>query len=193
MATTILTTERLELLLLDPEDAPRVVAYVRRNESHLASWEPPRPQGFATEPFWRSQLELNRAEKEARTALRMFLVARADRGGPLLGSCNFFQVVRGAFQACILGYSLDHGAQGRGYMTEACEAGIGYVFGEWGLHRVMANYQPTNERSGRLLRRLGFVVEGYARDYLYIDGAWRDHVLTSLVNPNHATLDPPKR
>lgn len=47
----------------------------------------------------------------------------------------------------------------------------------------MANYVPTNERSGRLLRRLGFTVEGYARDYLFIDGAWRDHVLTSLTNP----------
>jgi len=24
-------------------------------------------------------------------------------------------------------------------------------------------------------------VEGYARDYLYIDGEWRDHVLTALM------------
>jgi ribosomal-protein-alanine N-acetyltransferase len=43
---------------------------------------------------------------------------------------------------------------------------------------------PTNERSGRLLRRLGFVVEGYARDYLFIGGQFRDHVLTSLTHPD---------
>ena len=48
----------------------------------------------------------------------------------------------------------------------------------------MANYIPHNERSGRLLRRLGFMVEGYARDYLFINGAWRDHILTALTNPN---------
>ena len=48
----------------------------------------------------------------------------------------------------------------------------------------MANYMPINERSGRLLRSLGFQVEGYARDYLYVGGAWRDHVLTALTNPN---------
>jgi ribosomal-protein-alanine N-acetyltransferase len=26
-------------------------------------------------------------------------------------------------------------------------------------------------------------VEGYARDYLFLDGVWQDHVLTSLTNP----------
>ena len=55
------------------------------------------------------------------------------------------------------------------------------------MHRVMASYIPVNERSGRLLKKLGFIVEGYARDYIYINGSWRDHILTSLVNPR-ATL-----
>jgi len=72
-------------------------------------------------------------------------------------------------------------------MAEALRALIAYAFGELGFHRIMANYIPTNERSGLLLRRLGFVVEGYARDYLEIDGAWRDHVLTSLTNPNYSS------
>jgi ribosomal-protein-alanine N-acetyltransferase len=68
-------------------------------------------------------------------------------------------------------------------MQEALTGAIAYVFDELRLHRIMANYMPINERSGRLLRRLGFVVEGYARDYLFIAGGWRDHVLTALVNP----------
>jgi ribosomal-protein-alanine N-acetyltransferase len=46
----------------------------------------------------------------------------------------------------------------------------------------MANYLPTNERSARLLRRLGFVIEGSARDYLFVGGQFRDHVLTALTN-----------
>jgi ribosomal-protein-alanine N-acetyltransferase len=50
------------------------------------------------------------------------------------------------------------------------------------LHRVMANYLPENERSARLLARLGFCIEGQANAYLQIAGAWRDHILTSLVN-----------
>jgi ribosomal-protein-alanine N-acetyltransferase len=183
---SLLVTDRLELTLLEPADAPRVADYVRRNHDHLAPWEPPRPVGFEDPAFWEAQLELNRAEMEAGTALRLFLVGRGGgRRAPVLGSCNFFNVVRGAFQACHLGYSLDEGQQGRGLMTEACRAGLDFVFDAWNLHRVMANYRPTNEPSGRLLRRLGFVVEGYARDYLFIDGAWRDHILTSLTNPRH--------
>ncbi|MNR55956.1 ribosomal-protein-S5-alanine N-acetyltransferase [compost metagenome] len=46
----------------------------------------------------------------------------------------------------------------------------------------MAHYMPENERSGALLKRLGFEVEGLARDYLKINGAWRDHVLTARIN-----------
>jgi ribosomal-protein-alanine N-acetyltransferase len=69
-------------------------------------------------------------------------------------------------------------------MFEALQALVRYAFEDLKLHRIMANYMPANERSGRLLRRIGFVVEGYARDYLHLDGAWRDHILTSLTNPN---------
>jgi len=52
------------------------------------------------------------------------------------------------------------------------------------MHRIMANYMPHNARSGDLLARLGFQKEGYAKDYLLIDGRWQDHVLTSLTAPD---------
>ena len=117
-------------------------------------------------------------------SLRLALFRRGDPEGPVLGHVNFSQIVRGAAQSCFLGYSLDRRCVGRGIMTEALGAAIPLVFGQLKLHRIQANYVPTNERSGRVLRRLGFVVEGYARDYLFIGGAWRDHVLTARTNPD---------
>ena len=70
-------------------------------------------------------------------------------------------------------------------MREALEeAAIPFVFNKMRIHRINANYLPRNERSGGLLRRLGFTVEGYARDYLYINGRWEDHILTSCTNPD---------
>ncbi len=109
--------------------------------------------------------------------------ARSAPEGDVLGVVNFSNFVWGYFRACHLGFALDERWQGRGVMREALEASIAYVFDELGLHRVMANHLPTNERSARVLRAMGFVPEGYARDYLFIRGAWRDHVLTALTNP----------
>lgn len=84
--------------------------------------------------------------------------------------------------ACYLGYSVDHSSQGRGVMYEALDTLIPVVFSQFGLHRIMANYMPRNERSGRLLQRLGFEKEGYAKDYLQIAGRWEDHVLTARTH-----------
>ena len=86
-------------------------------------------------------------------------------------------------QACYLGYSIDKMLEGQGIMREILEAGIAYIFDEFKLHRIMANYIPNNERSGQLLRSLGFEEEGLAKFYLKIAGSWQDHVLTSKLNP----------
>ncbi|MEC4812143.1 MAG: GNAT family N-acetyltransferase, partial [Scytonema sp. PMC 1069.18] len=100
------------------------------------------------------------------------------------GFINFGNFIRRAAQYCNVGYSMAEVEQGNGYMTEALQAAIDYVFQVLNMHRIMANYMPHNQRSGNVLRKLGFVVEGYARDYLLINGKWQDHILTSLTNSN---------
>jgi ribosomal-protein-alanine N-acetyltransferase len=177
-----LETERLVLTILEPSSAARLVAYAVDNKAHLDPWEPPRPEGFYTEGYWRRRLEQNLDEHARDQSLRLTILRKSDLGGPILGHANLSNFVRGAFQACHLGYSIDRRVEGRGIMHEALVALTLHAFGPLELDRVMANYVPTNERSGRLLRRLGFTVEGYARDYLFIGGAWRDHVLTSCTN-----------
>jgi [ribosomal protein S5]-alanine N-acetyltransferase len=84
----------------------------------------------------------------------------------------------------MLGYSIDAAHEGRGLMREALDAVLTDAFGpRVGLHRVQANVRPENTRSLALLERLGFEREGLAREYLFIDGAWRDHVMTALRAP----------
>jgi ribosomal-protein-alanine N-acetyltransferase len=168
--------------MLTPDDAPRMLGFASENREHLDRWDPARPDGYFTLEFWRNALDSWVQKFENGTALRLTLMDRTDPSGRIHGHCSFTEVVRGPFQAAFLGYSLDHRSVGQGLMFEALTAAIRYAFEEMNLHRLMANYQPTNERSGRLLRRLGFTVEGYARDYLLIAGEWRDHVLTSLIN-----------
>jgi ribosomal-protein-alanine N-acetyltransferase len=122
------------------------------------------------------------AELRAGSSVRFWLRRAGEPSGPFVGSASLSQIYLGPFRACYLGYQLDHAAVGQGLMHEALMRIIEYAFGERKLHRIMANYVPENERSARVLRRLGFVVEGYARDYLFIGGRFRDHVLTALTN-----------
>jgi ribosomal-protein-alanine N-acetyltransferase len=179
-----LFTERLMLAIPGAEAADACVRFNRENEAHLAPWSAPMTPRDFDAGFWRETLERFKVQavQGARYSFCIF-ERRLGLDGPLLGYLNFTEIVRGVFQACYMGYSLAERAQGKGYMTEAARAGIEFIFDEIGLHRIMANYMPSNARSAAVLRRLGFTIEGQARAYLYLAGAWQDHVLTSLTNP----------
>lgn len=184
--TPDLRTERLRLRLPTPADVDGYLAFYERNREHLSPWDPVRPEAFYTQEYWSRTLAEAREQYEAGLSLRLgvFLPSEEEGGEQLIGVANFSNFVHGAFQACHLGYSIDAHHEGQGLMREALEAALDFVFTQLGLHRVMANYQPTNTRSAGLLRRLGFETEGFAREYLYLAGAWRDHVLTAKIRPS---------
>jgi ribosomal-protein-alanine N-acetyltransferase len=104
-----------------------------------------------------------------------------DGPGEVAAICNLSNIVRGTFEACHLGYSVDASHQGQGVMREVIVGVLDHAFGPIGLHRVMANHLPENARSAALLQSLGFEREGLARRYLKIADEWRDHVLTAMT------------
>jgi ribosomal-protein-alanine N-acetyltransferase len=183
-------TERLVLRVARPGMERPLAEFLAANfPGHLDRWSPPVGQGFFTEAFWREKLRIAVEEFHTDRAVRMLLQPRAPSGAtpidaPVIGTCNYTNVVRGPFQACHLGYQIALAEQGKGLMQEALRGSNRFMFEERRLHRIMANYRPENHRSARLLERLGFQLEGLAKDYLFIDGAWRDHVLTALANPD---------
>ena len=179
-------TPRLALRLARPGMQAAIARFLESNfAGHLDRWSPPPAPAFFTETFWAERLALSVEEFHADRAVRFVLQPReADaEGAPVLGTCNYTNIVRGAFHACHLGYQIALSQQGRGLMEEALRSANAFMFDAMRMHRIMANYRPENERSRRLLERLGFEREGLARNYLFIDGAWRDHVLTSLSHP----------
>jgi len=150
---------------------------------HLDRWSPPPPPAFFTAEFWAERFAVAVEEFHADRSVRLVLQEKGPEWGPIVGTVNYTNFVRGAFQACHLGYQLARTHEGRGLMGEALGATNEFMFDVFRMHRIMANFRPENERSARVLERLGFTREGMARDYLFIDGAWRDHVLTSLTHP----------
>lgn len=177
-----LRTDRLVVRLAILEDVPEIVDYYLRNKEHMRPWSPQWPNQFHTESYWRQQVHSAAFEFTEGRSCRCFLFL--PKSNRVIGVANLSNIVRGVFQACHLGYSLDERHVGHGYMTEGLEALIAYAFADLRLRRIMANYIPWNRRSHRVLERLGFVIEGYAKGYLRIDGQWQDHVLTSLTNPD---------
>jgi len=179
-----LETPRLALRLARPGMETALARFLEENFSgHLDRWSPPPAPGFFTAAFWAERLAIAVEEFNADRAVRFVLQPKGPVSGPVLGTANYTNIVRGAFHACHLGYQIARDHEGRGLMAEALQATNAFMFDAMRMHRVMANYRPENARSGRLLERLGFAHEGLARGYLYIDGAWRDHVLTSLTHP----------
>lgn len=174
-----LRTERLVLCCSHRTDASDLLAYYVENRSHLQPWDPLRPDDFFTVEALDRRLEQMQQQMSAGHAVH--LLVRHPYSGTIVGECNFTNIVRGPFQACHLGFSIAAAAQGHGFMYEALDCAIKFVFDAYQLHRIMANYRPQNIRSGRLLERLGFEIEGRARAYLKINGEWADHVLTSRI------------
>ena len=189
MTTLQLETPRLVLSSPGEGDAGRLLAYAAANREWFARWEELREAEYYTAAYWERLAESMVKRIDAGQEMRFLLLNRNDLAGPIVGQCALTNIVRGPFQAAYLGYSLDHQSWGTGLMREALEQVIRYAFEQIRLHRIMANYMPANERSGRLLRRLGFTVEGYARDYLFMNGRWEDHILTSLTNPDWAEVE----
>ena len=176
-------TPRLTLCLPEPEAAARMIAFFRDNAAHLEPWSAPRAEGFLDPAFWEARLAAAREGFRSGQALSLVMFARGATQGEAIGTIGLSQIFRGPFQNAYLGYQIGRRHQGEGLMFEGLRAAIAYAFGELCLHRLSANYVPENARSARLLQRLGFTIEGRAKDYLFIGGAWRDHVLTSLTNP----------
>lgn len=127
--------------------------------------------------------ELGRRQQAMAAGQAVHLVGFAKAGAvPEVGClASFWSIEHGDFQACTLSFLLDQQLEGRGLMQAALAPAVREVVARYHLHRIMATHLPENRRSARLLRRLGFVVEGYARDFVKVNGEWRDNVLLSLV------------
>ena len=73
-------------------------------------------------------------------------------------------LVNGELPEYQIGYFVDCEHEGRGYVTEAVEATLGFAFHYLGASRVSAECDETNTRSIRVLERCGMVREGLIRE-----------------------------
>jgi len=98
-----------------------------------------------------------------------------------VGVINLNNIVRGGFQCAALGYYAFEPYAGRGLMGEGLLLVLRHAFFKMKLHRVEANIQPNNRASMALVKKCGFVKEGFSRRFVKVCGQWKDHERWALL------------
>ncbi|QKW10158.1 GNAT family N-acetyltransferase [Streptomyces sp. NA04227] len=155
-----------------PADAAEFVTRVRESTALHHPWLFP--------PGSPAEYEAYAARLRDDPAKCGYLVCGLDSGA-VAGFVNINNIVHGAFRCGALGYGAFAHAAGRGLMSEGLGLVVRHAFGALGLHRLEINVQPGNAASVALARRAGFRLEGLSPDFLFVDGAWRDHERWALT------------
>ena len=175
----MLRTSRVTLRPPVPGDFAQWAKLRETSRSFLAPWEPIWPPDDLTKVAFRRRIR--RYQREIRSGMGYpFLIFSPD-GETLFGGLTLAHIQRGVTQSAVLGYWMGEPYAGKGLMTAAVNATIEFAFETLHLNRVEAACLPHNTASIRLLEKVGFTREGYARKYLCIEGRWQDHILYGLV------------
>ena len=100
--------------------------------------------------------------------------------GRVIGTCTLLSVSMPNERGEI-GFALARDQWGRGLAREAVTTLITFAFEQLGLHRLEADVDPRNDRSLRVLERLGFRREGRLRDRYFVGGERQDSVVLGLL------------
>ena len=146
-----------------------------KSRAFLVPWEPTWPEDDLSRSAFRRRIKRYVEDLRSDQGYAFLIVRNTDNA--LVGGLTIANIRRGVAQAGSLGYWMGEPFARQGYMTAAVRAVVRFAFATLRLHRLEAACIPTNAGSIRLLENTGFLREGYAREYLCIDGAWQDHLL----------------
>ena len=168
-------------------DFPAWSALREASRDFLTPWEPTWPNDDLSRTAFRQRMRRYAEDQRTDQAYPFFVFRKEDN--ELVGGLVLANIRRGVAQSGSLGYWVGVAHARRGYMTAALGALIPAAFDVLRLHRLEAACIPTNVASTRLLEKTGFQREGYAREYLCINGVWQDHLLYArlCVDPRSGT------
>lgn len=183
--TPVLIGPRTTLRAPQPRDYEAWRQLRRESRDFLKPFEPRWSESDLSQRVFLARLRRGREESSKGTDYAFFVYLRQPQAEQLVGGLTLSNVRRRAAQFANLGYWMGREHAGQGLMTEAVGVVIPFAFETLGLHRIHAAFLPGNLASRRVLEKNGFVEEGYAENYLQIDGKWCDHVLFGLTRERY--------
>jgi ribosomal-protein-alanine N-acetyltransferase len=153
----------------------------RRNVDWLTKWEPARlpgqPDVIEDPEAFSVRCSARQRERQLGTGYGFGVFV----DGEFAGEVNLSAVQRGPFQSSYVGYWMDEGRAGQGYVPEALVVLARFAFEDLHLHRIQIAIIPRNSASRRVVDKLGIREEGVALRYLEINGTWEDHVRYAIT------------
>ena len=185
-AETLPAIEGERVILRQPQmsDYSEWAALRERSREFLGPWEPVWPADDLTRGAFRRRLKRYAEDQRTDQAYSFFIFRKID--GVLAGGITLSNVRRGVAQAGSIGYWVGEPYARQGLMSMALRTLVLFGFTTLRLHRLEAACITANIASIRLLEKSGFQREGYARQYLCINGMWQDHLLYARLKD-----DPP--
>ncbi len=168
---------RLRAPMAEDYDSWAKLRYASR--AHTEPWEPSWTEDELTRSAYKRRLKRYHTDIETGAGFPFFIFRASD--DVLVGACNLNNVRRGVLQAADLGYWIGAPYLRKGHCRAAVRRVLSYAFQTLRLHRVEAATRLENEASRQLLLSVGFTPEGVARQYLKIDGEWRDHLKFAIL------------
>ncbi len=172
---------RGDIVLRAPRNSHYAMWRDLREESraHLTRWEPDWTDADATLTAFKERVRGYTRAIRRGSAAPYFSFRVGD--GALVGGVTLMNIVRGSSQSGSLGYWTGAKYARRGFARDGVLSILGFAFQRMSLNRIEAACQPGNTASLELLRSIGFMEEGLARDYLHINVAWRDHLIFAMT------------
>lgn len=176
-----LQTARLLLRQMTLSDAPNV-QQLRSNEEVMR---------YINRP-------LTKTLEEAETWIRIVTDALENNNGITwciclneaptvhVGSIGLWRLEKENYRAEI-GYMLEPALQGKGFMYEAITVVLEYGFKVMKLHSIEAHIDPRNAASAALLRKGGFIQEGYFKENCFYNGTFTDTAVYTILTPYRDT------
>lgn len=172
---TIRITPWLEARLAVPDHAEALADLIQKNLEHFRRYLPAVAAMNTVEKV-RSHLNEVAGRAARLEVFEWYLFADDVLCGAV--RLNRFEVEN---RKVSIAYMIDVGHQGRGIVTLAVRAFLGYCFGELGMNRVELTAATENVRSIRVAERAGFVREGRLRQAEWLDGSFVDHYVYGLL------------
>ena len=165
----------ISLRALEPED----LEFLLRIENDVRFWEVSHTQTPFSKYILKQYLENSHQDIYESKQLRLMIIEKQSKTS--VGMIDLFDF-NPQHQRAGIGILIEESFQGKGYASDALKTLIDYCFTQLNLHQLFANITPDNTNSISLFEKSGFQLVGEKKDWLFVNGTYKNELLFQLIH-----------